>query len=47
MNANKLDDAEDRCRNTIIKNILKDDVQDDDGIKAIAEISDEKTNFQN
>ena len=47
MNANKVDNDEDTCGNAIIKNYQKDDVQSDDGIKAIAEISDEKTNFQN
>ena len=47
MNASKVDDDEDTCENAIIKNNSKDDVQSDDGIKAIAEISDEKTNFQN
>ena len=47
MNANKVVEDEDTCGNAIIKNNQKDDVQSDDGIKAIAEISDEKTNFQN
>ena len=47
MNYNKIDDDEDTCENALIKNNSEDDVQSDDGIKAIAEISDEKTNFQN
>ena len=45
MNANKVDD-EDTCGNAISKNNSKDDVQGDDGIKAISKMSDEKTNFQ-
>ena len=37
MNANKVDDDEDACGNAIMKNNSKDDVQGDDGIKAIGE----------
>ena len=47
MNYNKIDDDEDTCENALIKNNSEDDVQSDDGIKAIAEPSDEETNFQN
>ena len=45
INAKKVDDDEDACGNAIMKNNSKDDVQGDDGIKAIAEKSDEKTKF--
>ena len=44
--ANKVDDDEDACGNAIIKNNSEDDVQSDGGVRVIAEISDEKTRFQ-
>ena len=44
INANDVD--EDACGNAIIKNNSEDDVQGDGGVRVIAEISDEKTIFQ-
>ena len=46
INANDVDDDEDACGNAIIKNNSEDDVQGDGGVRVIAEISDEKTIFQ-
>ena len=46
INADEVDDDEDACGNAIIKNNSKDDVQGDGGVRVIAEISDEKTRFQ-
>ena len=46
INANDVDDDEDACGNAIIKNNSEDDVQGDGGVRVIAEISDEKTRFQ-
>ena len=46
INANKVDDDEDASGNAIIKNNSKYDVQGDGGVRVIAEISDEKTRFQ-